>query len=83
MNKTLMLASFCALLWCTSCSEKEEEKEEITKFLVTTPLKKDTTITKDYVCQIHAFRHIELRAQQRGYLQNIYVTKGSLSKKAK
>ncbi|AYQ30923.1 efflux RND transporter periplasmic adaptor subunit [Runella sp. SP2] len=80
MNKTLMLASFCALLWCTSCSEKEEEKEEITKFLVTNPLKKDTTITKDYVCQIRAFRHIELRAQQRGYLQNIYVDEGQFIK---
>ena len=41
----------------------------------------DTSITKDYVCQIHSVRHIELRALEKGYLQHIYVDEGQHVKK--
>lgn len=58
--------------------KSEKKKEENTKFLVTKPLRKDTLTTKDYVCQIHAIQHIELRALERGYLQDIYVDEGQL-----
>ena len=60
----------------TSCSEKKEEKEEVVKLLVTSPLAKDTTVAKEYVAQIHAFQHIELRALEKGYLQKIFVDEG-------
>ena len=74
-----MLLSLCALLYNTGCSTRaEEEKKEEVSYLVTSPLKKDTTVTKDYVSQIHAIRHIEMRAQQRGYIQNIFVDEGQL-----
>ncbi len=82
MKKILMLASLCALLCNTSCKNKPvEEKEEQTKFLVTTPAKMDTSIVSNYVCQIHAIHHIELRAQERGYLQKIFVDEGQFVKK--
>ena len=71
-----MLMSFSALYGNTSCSKREEEKEEVTKFLVTSPLQKDTTITKEYVAQIHSIQHIEMRALERGYLQKIFVDEG-------
>ncbi len=60
----------------TSCAEKKEEKEEQIKLLVTSPLQKDTTITKEYVAQIHAYQHIDLRALEKGYLQKIFVDEG-------
>jgi membrane fusion protein (multidrug efflux system) len=41
----------------------------------------DTSITKAYVCQIHSISHIEIRALEKGYLQNIYVDEGQLVKK--
>ncbi|GAA5022463.1 hemolysin D [Marivirga lumbricoides] len=41
----------------------------------------DTTITEEFVCQIHSIQHIELRAQEKGYLQNIYVDEGDFVKK--
>ncbi|HEX9957779.1 MAG TPA: efflux RND transporter periplasmic adaptor subunit, partial [Fibrella sp.] len=69
MKRISMLMSLCALWYCTSCTTKAEEKEEETNYLVTSPLKKDTTITTDYVAQIHAIQHIELRALEKGYLQ--------------
>lgn len=76
MKKIPVLLGLLALLLNTSCGSKEVEKEEETKFLVTSALKRDTTITRNYVCQIHAVSHIELRALERGYLQKIFVDEG-------
>ena len=81
MRKTLVSLSICLALCHISCNSKKETKEEETKFLVTSPLKTDTTITREYVCQIQAVSHIELRALERGYLQNIYVDEGQFVKK--
>jgi membrane fusion protein (multidrug efflux system) len=80
MNKIIAFMSLCALVCLTSCKAKKEEKEEQTRFQVTSPLKMDTSIIKDYVCQIRSISHIELRAQERGYLQNIYIDEGQYVK---
>jgi membrane fusion protein (multidrug efflux system) len=79
-SKLLLVPVMCAVLFA-GCHAKKEEQEEETKFIVTSPLKKDTTITRDYVCQIRAIQHIELRALERGYLQEIYVDEGQQVKK--
>ena len=64
----------------TSCHPEKHEEERATQFLVTSPLKKDTTVTTNYVCQIHSIQHIELRALERGYLQEIFVDEGKFVK---
>ena len=76
MNRILMFISLCATLYATSCESKKEEKEEEVDYLVTSPLQRDTLVTKEYVAQIHAISHIELRALEKGYLQKIYVDEG-------
>ncbi|MCO4294101.1 efflux RND transporter periplasmic adaptor subunit [Solitalea sp. MAHUQ-68] len=77
MKRIVMLAGFSALLYNTSCKQKkEEEKEEAGTFAITSPLTIDTSFTKEYVSQIKSVRNIELRAQEKGYLQNIYVDEG-------
>lgn len=86
MKNILMFMSFCALMYHTSCTsskgeENEEQKEHETEFLVTSPLEKDTTITREYVSQIRSINHIELRAQERGFLQKIFVDEGKFVKK--
>jgi len=81
MKRILMVISLCALLLHTGCESKKEEKEEEVDYLVTSPLLKDTLVTKEYVAQIHAISHIELRALEKGYLQNIYVDEGQVVKK--
>ncbi len=81
MSKILMFIGLSALLCNTSCKPEKEEKEEEIKFLVTSPLKKDTTVVRDYVCQVRAIQHIEVRALERGYLQEIYVDEGQFVKK--
>jgi membrane fusion protein (multidrug efflux system) len=58
-----------------SCSSKKEI-EEVFKYTVTSPLRKDTLVIRDYVCQIRAIQHIELRALEKGYLQHIFVDEG-------
>lgn len=51
------------------------------ELLVSRPLQRDTEIVQDYVAQIHAVQHIELRAMERGYLQDIFVDEGQHVKK--
>jgi membrane fusion protein (multidrug efflux system) len=80
MKKILILAGLCSLLVNTSCSPKKAEEEQETKFLVTSPLRKDTMVTREYVCQIRAIQHIELRALEKGYLQEIFVDEGQIVK---
>lgn len=74
--KQLLFIPIIILLCTTSCSHKHHQKEENVQFLVSSPLKKDTILYKEYVCQIHSIQHIELRALEKGYLQNIYVDEG-------
>src|SRR3954469_21093655 len=80
MKRIVMLAMMSGLLYQTSCTQKKEEKEEETNYTVTSPLKVDTSFTKEYVSQIKSVRNIELRAQEKGYLQNIYVDEGQYVK---
>jgi membrane fusion protein (multidrug efflux system) len=69
------------MLCHTGCkSNGEKEKNEGDKFLVTCPLKMDTLITLEYVSQIRSIRNIELRAQEKGYLQDIFVDEGQFVK---
>src|SRR5690606_6815942 len=58
---------------------KEHEVEH--PIVVTTPVRRDVDIAEHYVCQIHASRHIELRALERGYLQEVKVQEGQAVKK--
>ena len=82
MKSIVKIGLFATVLFFSNCkhnNESESEKESI--FTATKPLKKDTSVTREYVCQIRAFQHIELRAYGQGYLDNIYVDEGQLVKK--
>lgn len=81
MKRIVMLMGLSALLCHIGCKSEKEEKEGESKLLVTSPLKIDTTITREYVCQIRSIRNIELRAQEKGYLQDIFVDEGKFVKK--
>jgi membrane fusion protein, multidrug efflux system len=76
MIKSLTISLSLVGLLLAGCQAKEETKEVLPKLLVTSPLRKDTHLTKEYVAQIQAYRHIEMRALERGYLQNIFVDEG-------
>jgi len=76
MKKIIVLMSLCALLCHAGCVSKKEKEEEVSEYAVTSPLTIDTSFTKEYVSQIRSVRNIEIRAQEKGYLQNIYVDEG-------
>lgn len=80
MKRVLMLMCLYGLLCSIGCHPGKEEKEAGAKLSVTSPLRTDTSITKEYVCQIHSISHIELRAQEKGYLQSIFIDEGKAVK---
>lgn len=80
MKGVLILTSFFALMSQTSCDSKKH-KETHEKFLVTSPIIMDKTTTKEYVSQIRAIQHIEVRALESGYLEKTFVDEGKLVQK--
>lgn len=77
----LVLGSL-AIACLVACTAKHEEAEhEKVTYVVTSPLQQDTSTTREYLCQIQAIQHIELRALERGYLEQILVDEGQLVRK--
>ncbi len=58
----------------------EEPGAESQTIVVSTALVKDVTITQQYVCQIHSRQHIDVRALEDGYLEQIKVKEGQAVK---
>lgn len=51
------------------------------KIVGTSPEAKDVILTQEYVCQIHSQRHINVRALENGYIEQIAVREGQAVKK--
>lgn len=81
MNKFSILIVTLSFPLLFSCNHQEEAQEVESTFAITSPLQVDTTLYKEYVGQIRSANHIELRSQERGYLESIYVDEGQLVKK--
>ncbi len=80
--KIQIILSVLLLIAIPACERhKEHAHVEYHKILVTSPLAKDVVSTQQYVCQIHSHRHIEVRAMESGYLEEIPVREGQLVKK--
>lgn len=79
MKKIICQLSILVVL-LASCKEKNKEEQDAV-FMVSSPFKTDTIINEEYVCQIRAIQHIELRVLEKGYLQKIFVDEGQFVKK--
>ncbi len=55
---------------------RNDEEASQTAYEVSKPLVKDLTLNDEYVCQIRAIQHIEIRSLEKGYLQNVLVDEG-------
>ncbi len=62
----------------SACRGPGEEHDERPTLHVTSPLREDTTLAREYVGQIRAKQHIEIRALERGYLEEIFVDEGQV-----
>jgi membrane fusion protein (multidrug efflux system) len=81
MNKIIISVLLVVSSFLTACQHNEAEKEVESTFIVTSPIRMDTMIYKEYVGQIRSANHIELRSQEKGYLESIYVDEGQYVKK--
>ena len=76
-TNTLRWILAATLASASACKHHEPHAaEERLRLEVTTVIRKDTEITHEYVCQIRAYQHIEVRALERGYLRDIFVDEG-------
>jgi membrane fusion protein (multidrug efflux system) len=84
MNRLLAILILLAII-ISSCESDKHTKDHhesgTSKLAVTQPIVRDTMVVKNYVSQIHASRHIEVRALERGYLRDIFVDEGQYLKK--
>jgi membrane fusion protein, multidrug efflux system len=79
INKAQLYTSLISIsLLMAGCQPHEEEHQETPKYEAATPFREDINIKNEYVCQVHGIRHIEVRALERGYLENIYVDEGQM-----
>ena len=75
-NLSLALLLGCPAL--AACRAEAQHEEQHGTFPVTHPHRQDTELVREYVAQIRASQHIELRALERGYLEDIFVDEGQL-----
>ncbi|MBO1256297.1 efflux RND transporter periplasmic adaptor subunit [Alteromonas sp. 5E99-2] len=77
MNKKILVTVSVMTSILSACSHDEHQNHhETLQFEVTNPFRKDSTLVKEYVSQIHAIQHIELRAMEKGYVQQTFVDEG-------
>jgi membrane fusion protein, multidrug efflux system len=60
---------------------EEQPHDKHQKIVVTSVKAKAVIITQQYVCQVHSQRHINVRALENGYLEEISVKEGQAVKK--
>lgn len=66
---------------CRSNDHQPNELSEPEEFPVTSLIKRDIDIPREYVASIQAFQNIEVRARVEGYLEEILVDEGKEVKK--
>ncbi|BEV06136.1 MULTISPECIES: efflux RND transporter periplasmic adaptor subunit [Chryseobacterium] len=76
IKRVVASIALSSILLFTGCNKKKEEKEEAAVYPVTSPVVMDTVIDKEYVAQIRSVKNIEVRAQEKGFLEKIFVDEG-------
>lgn len=73
---SLLTCFVSGALALSACDRPPERHEEPGTFRVTHPLRRDADLSRQYVAQVRASQHIELRAFEHGYLKEIFVDEG-------
>ena len=79
-TRTLLTLSVVTALLGGCGHDETAGHEQTVEFDVTHPLRQNNTTVKEYVSQIRAIQHIEVRAMEKGYLQNTFVDEGQTVK---
>lgn len=76
MRASLLLAGLAAVTVLPGCRDRSGGEDEAVRYLATTPIVLDTAFETQYVAQIRSVRNIEIRAQEKGFLDQIPVDEG-------
>src|SRR6202008_1415691 len=79
--KIMLPLMFLMGMFILSGCHEEAHHAESGSLSVTKPWRKTVEVTQNYVSQIKAIQHIEIRAMEKGFLQNIFVDEGQVLKK--
>src|SRR5690606_29282087 len=60
----------------TGCAHETQEGHPKGTYAATQPMRQAAELSREFVAQIRAIQHIELRAQETGYLEGIFVDEG-------
>lgn len=85
LSVSVFALALCASSLIAACDTsraqpQESHHEEQRKLVVTSPVAEDVVVTRTYVSQVHSRRHIEVRAIDSGYLQQVQVQEGQAVK---
>lgn len=80
MHPKSLIAGLAALVVVQACTKEAPKEEAATQFTATTPIVLDTSYEKAYVAQVRSFRNIEIRAQEKGFLDRMPVDEGRMVK---
>jgi len=78
--KQFLLSALCAGLFTMTACQKKAEQQVETTYTATTPLVDSIDLPKDYAANINSLRNVEIRSQQKGLLQAVYVSEGQYVK---
>jgi len=83
LNKTYFISLIfsVALLSCSTEKRQKQANQRIQNFPVVQLASMDTLLYKEFVAEINAVRHIEVRARIEGFLDKIHVDEGQKVKK--
>jgi RND family efflux transporter MFP subunit len=70
----------CAFLFVSCQSEEKKNTTEPEKFAVLNPIVLDTTYVNEYIADIRASQHVEIRNRVKGYIEKINVDEGQTVK---
>lgn len=76
MKRVACIVSLSTVLAVVSCNMSKQEKEEVKDYPIANPITMDTVVAKDYVSQIRSVKNIEVRTQEKGYLEATFVDEG-------
>jgi len=82
MKIRILTMSVLAAVLLSSCMlNKSDEDNTPKKFKVIFPLVKDTFYIKEYVAEINAFQHVEIRSRVNGFIEGVNVDEGQTVRK--
>ena len=78
ISRRLLIPTLLTAATTIGCHSGEHAEHEQGRFKATSALLTDTTVSREYVCQVHSIQQIEVRALGNGYLQDWLVDEGQL-----